>query len=187
MVEGTLNEPLPLSSLRAEGWQTIPDGPGVYRWYFTPEALHKLRIAEFAPAARLHLRTAPNGHICLYHGMANSLAQRIKWHAAQRLARSSMESGFLSTFRFTLLALHQFDYWHDEERLNAEFDQLWVDWTPAESRPHALELEHQEFQSGFHYPLNLQGNPAPELAPYLRFVKDARKSYKLRTLESPHD
>jgi len=182
-----LNEPLPLSSLRAEGWQTIPDGPGVYRWYFTPEALHKLRIAEFAPAARLHLRTAPNGHICLYHGMANSLAQRIKWHAAQRLARSSMESGFLSTFRFTLLALHQFDYWHDEERLNAEFDQLWVDWTPAESRPHALELEHQEFQSGFHYPLNLQGNPAPELAPYLRFVKDARKSYKLRTLESPHD
>lgn len=182
-----MNEPLPLSSLRAEGWQTIPDGPGVYRWYFTPEALHKLRIAEFAPAARLHLRTAPNGHICLYHGMANSLAQRIKWHAAQRLARSSMESGFLSTFRFTLLALHQFDYWHDEERLNAEFDQLWVDWTPAESRPHALELEHQEFQSGFHYPLNLQGNPAPELAPYLRFVKDARKSYKLRTLESPHD
>lgn len=182
-----MSEPVLVSSLRAERWQTIPVCSGVYRWYFPPDALHKLRIAEFVPVARLQLRTAPNGHVCLYHGMANSLAQRIKWHAAQRLARSSMESGFLSTFRFTLLALHQFDYWHDEDRLNAEFDQLWVDWMPAESRPHALELEHQEFLSGFHYPLNLQGNPAPELAPYLRFVKDARKSYKLRTLESPHD
>jgi hypothetical protein len=173
--------------LRANKWANIPDGPGVYRWYFPPEALHKLRIAEFVPVARLHLRIAPNGHMCLYHGMANSLSQRIQWHAAQRLARSGMESGFLSTFRFTLLALHNFDYWHDEDRLNAEFDQLWVDWQPADSRAHALELEHQEFRSGFHYPLNIQGNPAPELAAYLKFVKQTRKSYKIHTLGQNHE
>jgi hypothetical protein len=173
--------------LRAYNWATIPHGPGVYRWYFPPEAIHQLKIDEYAPVYLLKFRTAPHGHVCLYHGMANSLAQRIQWHAAQRLARSSMASGFLSTFRFTLLALNEFDYWQDEEKLNAYFDQLWVDWQPAESRPHALELEHQEFRSGFHYPLNIQGNPAPELAAYLKFVKQTRKSYKILTLGQNHE
>ncbi len=60
--------------------------------------------------AQLRLRVAPDGKVCLYHGMANNLAERVEWHAAQKLTLKCLQSGFLSTFRFTLLALNDFDY-----------------------------------------------------------------------------
>ena len=50
--------------------------------------------------AQFRLRVAPEEKVCLYHGMTNNLAERIEWHAAQKLTLSYLESGFLSTFRF---------------------------------------------------------------------------------------
>ena len=105
-----MTEPQPLSVLRENSWSDVPSSPGVYWWYFAPTELDRLRVSELCDVDQLRLRVAPDGKVCLYHGMANNLAERIEWHAAQKLSLKCLQSGFLSTFRFTLLALNDFDY-----------------------------------------------------------------------------
>jgi len=108
--KGAMTQPQPPSILRNHKWSNLPTSPGVYWWYFPHTVLDHLRIAEFCDVKKLRLRTAPDGKVCLYHGLAKSLAQRVEWHAAQKLTLSCLQTGFLSTFRFTLLALNDFNY-----------------------------------------------------------------------------
>jgi hypothetical protein len=117
--------------------------------------------------------------------MANNLSQRVEWHAAQKLTLGSLHSGFLSTFRFTLLALNDFDYWQGEERIDDYFDGLSVAWQATSARQEAEELERTELGGEYHFPLNIQGNRGPELEGYLRHLKSARKAYKQRFLQNP--
>ena len=78
-----MTEPQPLLALRAKGWSGVPSSPGVYWWYFPRTELDRLRVAELCDVPRLQLRLALDGKVCLYHGMANNLAERLEWHAAQ--------------------------------------------------------------------------------------------------------
>jgi len=180
-----ITKPQRLADLRAAGWSGIPSSPGVYWWYFPRTALDDLRISQFCDTSRLRLRTLPDGEVCLYHGMANNLSQRVEWHAAQKLTLGSLNSGFLSTFRFTLLALNDFDYWQGEERIDDYFDGLSVAWQATSARQEAEELERTELGGEYHFPLNIQGNRGPELEGYLRHLKSARKAYKQRFLQNP--
>jgi hypothetical protein len=173
-------KPLPLSFLRKNKWAGVPSSPGVYWWYFPLEELKRLRIAEFCDAAQLRFRQAPQSKLCLYHGMANNLAQRVEWHAAQKLTPSCLKSGFLSTFRFTLLAMIDFDYLSGTEQIDRYFDTLSISWQSANSRAEAAALERAELRSGYHYPLNIQGSHQVELARYVRHLKSTRKTYKER-------
>lgn len=172
-----------LSDLRAAAWSGVPSLPGVYWWYFPPTTLDHLRIAELSDVSKLRLRHAPDGKVCLYHGMANNLAERIEWHAAQKLTLSSLRSGFLSTFRFTLLALNDFDYLQAAERIDTFFDGLSVVWRAATTRKEAEGMERAELQGEYHYPLNIKGNRWPELAAFLRHLKSTRSAYKRRFVQ----
>lgn len=175
-----MTEPQPLSVLRAKGWSGIPSSPGVYWWYFPRGELGRLRVAELCDVPQLQFRLTPDGKVCLYHGMAKNLAERVKWHAAQKLTLKCMQSGFLSTFRFTLLALNDFDYLDGSSQIDDYFDSLSISWQPANSRGEALALERGELQDTYHYPLNIRGNRRPELVAYVRHLKSMRIAYKRR-------
>jgi hypothetical protein len=175
-----MTDPQPLSVLREKSWSGVPSSPGVYWWYFPRTELDRFRIAEFCNVVQLRLRISPDGKVCLYHGMANNLAERVEWHAAQNLTLKCLQSGFLSTFRFTLLALNDFDYLVGAVQINGFFDSLSVTWQAANSREEAEALERTELQGMYHYPLNIQGNKRAELAEFVRHLKSIRSVYKRR-------
>jgi hypothetical protein len=156
----------------------------VYWWYFPRTALNHLRIAELSDVAKLRLRYAPDAKVCLYHGMANNLAERVEWHAAQKLTLSCLRSGFLSTFRFTLLALNDFDYQQGAKEIDGFFDGLSVGWRVATTREEAEEMERVELQGEYHYPLNIQGNRRTELVAFVRHLKSTRSAYKRRFVQA---
>jgi hypothetical protein len=116
--------------------------------------------------------------------MANNLAERVEWHAAQKLTLKCLGSGFLSTFRFTLLALNDFDYLCGSARIDDFFDSLSIAWQAATTRDEAKALERSELQGTYHYPLNIQGNRRPELVAFVRYLKSTRSAYKRRFVKS---
>lgn len=184
-----MTEPKAVSELRRLGWDSIPSSPGVYWWYFPQQEIKVLGIAELCNLDQLHLRSTSDGKVCLYHGMAKNLSQRIKWHAAQSLTSKQLQSGFLSTFRFSLLSLNNFDYFREEEKINKYFDKLAVGWRLTETRDEAKSMEENELCGKYHYPLNIQGNRRPELIQYIRHLKSIRSAYKrliLNSLEKHH-
>jgi hypothetical protein len=116
--------------------------------------------------------------------MAKSLSERIAWHAAQVLRPGALSSGFLSTFRLTLLALKDFDYARGSLEIDRFMDDLDVVWEALPSVESAAALEKKELTDGtFHYPLNIQENRHPELAAFVRHLKATRRSYKQRSLQ----
>lgn len=181
-----MNQPQLLSTIRNHKWSDLPTSPGVYWWYFPRVALDHFRISEFCDIEKLLLRAAPDGKVCLYHGLAKSLAQRVEWHADQKLTLSCMQTGFLSTFRFTLLALNDFDYSEAEAKINSYFDDLSVSWRATTTREEAEFVERGELNGEYHYPLNIQANRKPELLAYIRHLKSVRKAYKKTACKSQH-
>jgi hypothetical protein len=156
----------------------------VYWWYFPRAALDGLRITELSELSRLRLREAPGNRVCLYHGLANNLGERIQWHAAQKLTIGCLRSGFLSTFRLTLLALNDFDYGQGAQQIDRFFDGLSITWRTATTRKEAEMIEHAELQGEYHYPLNIQGNRRPELKAFLQHLKLTRAAYKRRFMQA---
>lgn len=175
-----MTEPQLLAALRTAAWSGLPSSPGVYWWYFPITALDHLRIAALSDVSKLRFRYAPDGKVCLYRGMANNLAERVEWHAAQKLTLSALRSGFLSTFRLTLLALNDFDYLQGAQHVDGFFDGLSVSWLATTTRTGA---EGAELQGDYHYPLNIQGNRRPELDAFLR-LKLTRSAYKRRFVQA---
>ncbi len=177
-------DPQLLSTLRVTAWSALPSSPGVYWWYFPRTALDHLRIANLSDVSQLRFRYAPDGKVCLYHGMANNLAERVEWHAAQKLTLSALRSGFLSTFRFSLLALNDFDYLQGAKQIDGFLDGLSVAWQATTTRHEAEEMERAELQGDYHFPLNIQGNREPELGAFLRHLKLTRSAYKRRFVQA---
>lgn len=167
-----------LSALRRESWRTVPGTPGLYWWYFPESALTDFRIKELVDLTQVKFKQSADGKVCLYHGMANNLAQRVKWHAAQKLTQEALGSGFLSTFRLTLLSLSNFDYFAGETEIDNFFDSLSIEWTVVASREVALEMEQSNFRGDFAFPLNIQGNKIPELSLYVKHLKATRRAYR---------
>jgi hypothetical protein len=174
--------PTPVSVLRAHRWADLPLGPGVYWWYFAEGNLDSFRVTAFCDVGRLRLRRSQDGKVCLYHGMAKNLAQRIAWHAAQDLTQQALRSGFLSTFRFTLLALNAFDYLAGRQEIDLFMDELSLSWLETTSSAEAEAIELSELKGEYHYPLNIQDNHRAELAAYTPFLRSLRKAYKQRYL-----
>jgi len=180
-----MNEPKSLLPLRGNNWDELPSSPGVYWWYFPQKDLSRLKVAEFCDLSRLRLRSTTDGKVCLYHGLANNLAQRVKWHAAQKLTLECLKSGFISTLRLTLLALNDFDYSCAEEHINNFFNSLSISWQLTSTREEAEALERRELESEYHYPLNIQGNRRPEVKQYVKYIRARRKEYKVAIINKP--
>jgi hypothetical protein len=128
----------------------------------------------------LRLRHSPDGKECLYHGMATNLRARTAWHAEQKLTLGALKSGFLSTFRFTLLVLNGFDYLAGSYHIDRFMDGLSLSWLETKSLGEANDAEKLELSGQFHYPLNIAGNNCPDLSKYLSFLRGNRKEYKNR-------
>ena len=176
--------PVKLAELRGGGWRQVPTVSGVYWWYFPTAMLQHFKIVDFCSLDQLNLRVSPNGDVCLYHGLAKSLLERVKWHAAQKLTMKNLQSGYLSTFRLSLLALNHFDYTAGSDRIDAFFDELSISWQTSETRQDAEELERAELAGDHHYPLNIAGNSRGELQGFIRHLKSERSGYKRRYLST---
>ena len=168
--------PQSLAALRKADWSTIPSSPGVYWWYFAETARKRFGI----PETGLELRESDDGKVCLFLGMAKNLSQRIKWHAQQKLTIRSLESGFLSTFRLTLLALNDIDYLTGNDAIDNVFDELYVTWKPTKTREEAKIFEMGELLGKYHFPLNISGNHRSELEDCAKRLKSVRREYKRR-------
>ena len=172
-----------LAELRSNGWKSVPPEPGIYWWFFPSSCLSQFRISEHCDEQTLNLRTYQNVKVCLYVGIAKSLNERMKWHAEQPLKQSALRSGFLSTFRKTLLALNGIDYATGFDEINLFMDGLDVTWRTTSSIDAAKELEAAELTGGYQFPLNIQGNKSPVLKPFIRFLKQQRKEYVTQFLD----
>jgi hypothetical protein len=168
----------PVSVLRKHRWADLPSGPGVYWWYFPENNLDLFRIPEFCQMNRLRLRRSQDDKLCLYHGMATNLAVRIAWHAEQDLTIPALRSGYLSTFRFTLLALNGFNYLAGCQEIDRFMDDLSLSWMEVASPAEAEAIESSELKGEFHCPLNIRENHRVELDLYISFLKSIRKAYK---------
>jgi hypothetical protein len=115
--------------------------------------------------------------------MATSLRGRITWHSEQKLTDSALRSGFLSTFRFTLLALNDYSYSAGVKEIDAFMDRLAISWKSTASVTEAQMAESAEILGEFQYPLNLSGNNRGELAAFHRHLKSSRREYKQRHLK----
>ena len=175
-----LAEPTSLETLRRDSWLDVPSQSGVYWWFFPETCLDTFRVSEFCNVEALNLRRCSSGKVCLYVGIAKNLRDRVEWHADQRLTQSSLRSGFLSTFRKTLLALNEIDYDTGFEEINGFMDRLDVSWQVTEERSTAKAIEDAEVCGEWDYPLNIQGNRSPKLQPFLQFLKRIRKEYSDR-------
>jgi predicted GIY-YIG superfamily endonuclease len=172
---------LPLSSidsLRLGGWTSVPTDPGIYWWYFPESSVADFQLDKHCELRDLELRRSEDGMVCLYHGCASNLRQRVKWHAAQSLHQSALKSGYTSTFRFTLLALTGFDYSSADMEINQLMDGLQIHWKQFKSKSEAKEAESLELAGRYHYPLNIQENRRVELAGFTAHLKRMRKEYK---------
>jgi hypothetical protein len=120
----------------------------VYWWYFPPDCLERFRIAELCDERSLTLQHSPSGRVCLYHGMAKTLSERVKWHAAQKLSLGALKSGFLSTFRLSLLALNDYDFLAGQREIDAFMDVLEIRWQTFPTAVEALSFEGRELAGG---------------------------------------
>ena len=178
----SVTSPQPVSTLRARRWIDLPSGPGVYWWYFSRTDLDRFRIAEFCEVNLLRLRHSEGGKLCFYCGMAANLAERVAWHAEQDLTFGALRSGFLSTFRLTLLALNGFEYIPGSREIDRFMDELFLAWVKAASRTEAAAIELSELSGEFQYPLNIRHNKCVHLKTYTRVLSNIRKDYKRRHL-----
>ena len=133
---------VPLAELRAHRWLSLPEESGVYWWYFPEILVDKINLAGHCEMSSLNLKRNDRGELCLYHGLAKNLSQRIKWHGDQELTLGALSSGFISTFRLTLLALCQIEYAGGKKQIDSIFDQLSVSWQVTSSRREAEDIEH---------------------------------------------
>ena len=177
-----MNRSVPLIKLRQERWQPVPTDSGVYWWFFPQSLVSDCGLSDYCDLAELNLRGNELGQFCLYHGLARNLSQRISWHADQELTQGALRTGFLSTFRFTLLSLFQIEYYDGKNSIDSIFDQLSVSWQVTSSKEEAKTIEEQELRGNSHYPLNIQGNRHPETLDFIRHLKAMRKCYKAANL-----
>ena len=90
----------------AERFPSIPDGceelPLAAPWFRLAELLRRSGCWVHDPisrdAARIAKPPSPTGKVCLYHGVATRLVERVKSDAEQKLAMSVLRSGFSRRF-----------------------------------------------------------------------------------------
>lgn len=171
-------ETFAVRELRMNSWKSVPTQCGVYWWYFPETFVEEFGVFDHCTCARDEFESLPSGELLLYVGVAKSLRQRTAWHAEQRLTQSSLRSGFLSTFRLSLLALCDFPYATAESYINEVFDELRVRWRSCENRTEADEIERQVIGSNTPLPINLRDNHDPRTESFRTRLSQLRKTYK---------
>lgn len=157
----------------------ISQDPGVYRWWVKKEAAKKL-LSTMPKIDWSKVQSAKiNGkeYLALYFGIAKHLRQRLNWHINQEHRPSAVRSGFLSTLRQTLSALHGVPMSEAENTVNDFMDEnCYLEFGHTTSRQDAEEKERYELTHNY-YPLNVQGNKVVEKE-VIKTLSNLRKEYK---------
>ena len=138
----------------------IPEGPGVYRWWFEEEgAKALLKALPEVDLSKVQSRMVDDKRwLALYFGISKDLRGRIRWHMTQHHTPLSVKTGYISTFRLSLSALLGLPATEAEEAVNRFMDEYCViDYKPVENIEEANEIERKELSTKF-YPLNIANN-----------------------------
>jgi hypothetical protein len=173
-----------IHELRESKWRSIPAGPGYYLWYFPKSCIEEMGMIEYLENEKLNFQRLDNGMIGLYFGIAINLRERVRWHSAQPLTLSALSSGYLSTFRFSLLSMLNIKYsLENTQKINDFMDLLMITWTETLTKEDACAKEAEVLTSDVTYLMNLQGNKTPGAQEMINKIKIKRRSYKYDSLQ----
>lgn len=167
--------------------------PGYYKWWASKESLALLLNSKYLKDKYLktllpHLTTSTykgKKYYYIYVGIAvkESIQSRLDWHVNQHHTKSSVESGFLSTFRQSISSLVAFNQF-DESATNEFIDTLLIEYYPInlpiksnEAKEKIEKLEKTEI-SNHVLPINIKDNKNTIIKGFLKELKVIRKSSK---------
>lgn len=177
-----------------ETLRKIPSNmPGYYKWWASKESLALLLNSKYLKDKYLktllpHLTTSTykgKKYYYIYVGIAvkESIQSRLDWHVNQHHTKSSVESGFLSTFRQSISSLVAFNQF-DESATNEFIDTLLIEYYPInlpiksnEAKEKIEKLEKTEI-SNHVLPINIKDNKDAMVKDFLKELKVLRKSSK---------
>ncbi|MCI9434165.1 MAG: hypothetical protein HFI86_02655 [Bacilli bacterium] len=177
-----------------ENLRKIPSNiPGYYKWWASKESLALLLNSKYLKDKYLktllpHLTTSTykgKKYYYIYVGIAvkESIQSRLDWHVNQHHTKSSVESGFLSTFRQSISSLVAFNQF-DESATNEFIDTLLIEYYPInlpiksnEAKEKIEKLEKTEI-SNHVLPINIKDNKNTIIKGFLKELKVIRKSSK---------
>ena len=157
---------------------SIPQEPGIYRWWFPKETAQQLLSSIHGIETNRICKEVIQGeeYWCLYFGIAKDLRQRIRWHACQKHTASAVKHGILSTLRQSISALSQLDQTTSTDKVSELLERCYWDWLSTASKEDAKIIEKREISKGY-FPINIQENKS--VAPtVLAQLKSLRKKYK---------
>jgi len=165
--------------------------PGWYRWWAPEKALELLLNSHYINNKHLSVirpyltkqTWSKTDYYFIYTGIAvkDSIQNRLNWHINQHHTKSSVESGFLSTFRKTISSLVAGNQ-YDEDATNVLIDMLLVEYCSLDypiksdkAKEDIEKIEDHEMANNY-LPLNIRGNKKPELRGFLNELKEARRT-----------
>lgn len=131
----------------------ISTDAGVYKWYMPQTLVDLLSI----PIDDCEYKDGFGYFV--YVGIAKNMRQRLDWHISQKHSKSSVKSGFLSTFRQTLCGLAKVPM-DDGDTVNNIIDQMSIEFSLCSSKDEAESIEREMIHS-FTLPLNIKHNNHP--------------------------
>lgn len=169
------------------------DMPGWYKWWAPKESLTLLLNSKYLKVKYLktllpHLTTSiykGKKYYYIYVGIAvkESIQSRLDWHVNQHHTKSSVESGFLSTFRQSISSLMAGDQF-DENTTNKLINTLLIEYYPIDLPIKSLEaketielLEKTELLNHV-LPINIKDNKNIIVKEFLKELKEIRKDSK---------
>lgn len=173
--------------------QVPKDKPGYYKWWASLDGLKVLLNSPFLSKNYLddilpHLTVKKinnKDYYYIYVGIAvkESIHNRLNWHIRQKHSNSSLESGYLSTFRLSLCSLLSLNY-KDEDLTNKFIDELYVEYYPFDLKIRSKkaknvidEMEKREIVNNV-LPINIRDNKKDILKLFIKDLKNARKLSK---------
>lgn len=177
-----------------ENLKKMPNNmPGYYKWWAPKKSLELLLNSKYLKNNYLkkllpYLTTSTykgKKYYYIYVGIAvkESIQSRLDWHVNQHHTKSSVESGFLSTFRQSISSLVAFNQF-DEIVTNEFIDTLLIEYYPInlpiksnEAKEAIEKLEKTEI-SNHVLPINIKDNKDAMVKDFLKELKVLRKSSK---------
>lgn len=174
----------------------IPNNmPGWYKWWATEESIELLLNSKYIDKKYLtqilpYLTSEKfNGvkYYSIYVGIAvkGSIRSRLNWHINQHHTKSSVESGFLSTFRKSISSLVSGNQ-YDEVATNNTIDKFLIEYHTIDLKsksPEAKEkiekIEKEEIQNHV-LPINIKDNKNVIVKDFIKELKTVRKRAKIK-------
>lgn len=169
------------------------DKPGWYKWWVPRESLELLLNSKYISKeyfdeifSSLTSKMFDGvEYYYIYVGVAvrESIRDRLNWHVNQKHSKTSVVSGFLSTFRQSISSLVAYNQ-YDEESTNQMIDTFLIEYEfldleirSEEAKIKIEEIEKKEMNSNT-LPINIKDNKNLVVKEFLKELKNVRKKAK---------